>query len=85
MVVLGTIRSFLEQFCGHLLPKIDKVSDFEIPPRRALRGGGAAWQKGQAETGSGSTVKRFECRVSCFGFRFSVFKFRVSNRGVPKP
>ena len=27
MVVLGTIRSFLEPFCGHLLPKIDKVSE----------------------------------------------------------
>ena len=27
MVVLGTIRSFLEPFCGHLSPKIDKVSE----------------------------------------------------------
>ena len=26
-VVLGTIRSFLEPFCGHFLPKIDKVSE----------------------------------------------------------
>ena len=25
-VVLGAIRSFLEPFCGHLSPKIDKVS-----------------------------------------------------------
>ena len=27
MVVLGTIRSFLEPFCGHLSPKIDKFSE----------------------------------------------------------
>ena len=27
MVVLGTIRSFLEPFCGHLSPKIDKASE----------------------------------------------------------
>jgi len=27
MVVVGTIRSFLEPFCGHLSPKIDKVSE----------------------------------------------------------
>ena len=27
MVVLGTIRSFLEPFCGHLSPKIDKVCE----------------------------------------------------------
>ena len=27
MVVLGTIRSFLEPFWGHLSPKIDKVSE----------------------------------------------------------
>ena len=27
MVVLGTIRSFLEPFCGHLSPKNDKVSE----------------------------------------------------------
>ena len=26
-VVLGAIRSFLESFCGHLSPKIDKVSE----------------------------------------------------------
>ena len=39
--VLGAIGSFLEPFCGHLSPKIDKVPEeltFEIPPRRALRG-----------------------------------------------
>jgi hypothetical protein len=27
MVVLGAIRSFLERLCGHLSPKIDKVSE----------------------------------------------------------
>ena len=27
MVVLGTIRSFLEPFCGHLSPNVDKVSE----------------------------------------------------------
>ena len=27
MVALGTIRSLLEPFCGHLSPKIDKVSE----------------------------------------------------------
>ena len=27
MVVLGTIRSFLEPFCEHVSPKIDKVSE----------------------------------------------------------
>jgi hypothetical protein len=27
MLVLGAVRSFLEPFCGHLLPKIDKVSE----------------------------------------------------------
>jgi hypothetical protein len=26
-VVLGAIRSLLEPFCGHLSPKIDKVSE----------------------------------------------------------
>ena len=39
--VLGAIGSFLEPFCGHLLPKVDKLCSkltFEIPPRRALRG-----------------------------------------------
>ena len=41
MLVLGALCSFLEPFCGHLSPKIDKVSEeltFEIPPRRALGG-----------------------------------------------
>ena len=46
-VVLGAIRSFLEPFCGHLSPKIDKVSNeltLRYPPkglalnRRASRG-----------------------------------------------
>ena len=39
--VLGAISSFLEPFCGHLSPKLDKLCSrltFEIPPRRALRG-----------------------------------------------
>ena len=26
MLVLGALGSFLEPFCGHLLPKVDKVS-----------------------------------------------------------
>ena len=41
LVVLGAILSFLEPFCGHLLPKVDKFSckqTFEILIRRALRG-----------------------------------------------
>ena len=41
-LVLGAIGLFLESFCGHALPKVDKFcskSTFEIPPRRALRGG----------------------------------------------
>ena len=38
---LGAVGAVLEPFCGHLSPKIDKVSSkltFEIPPPRALRG-----------------------------------------------
>ena len=38
---LGAIGAVLEPFCGHLSPKIDKVScksTFEIPPRRTLGG-----------------------------------------------
>ena len=40
-LVLGAIASFLEPFCGHLLLKVDKISQpltFKIPPRRAWRG-----------------------------------------------
>ena len=40
-LVLGALGSFLEPFCGHVLPKVDKLSSkltFEIPPRRALGG-----------------------------------------------
>ena len=40
-LVLGALGSFLEPFCGHVLPKVDKLYSkltFEIPPRRALRG-----------------------------------------------
>ena len=40
-VVLGAVGSFLELFCGHLLPNVDKFSwklTSEIPPRRASRG-----------------------------------------------
>ena len=39
-LVLGALGSFLEPFCGHVLPKVDKICSkltFEIPPRRALR------------------------------------------------
>jgi len=38
---LGAVGAVLEPFCGHLSPKIDKVSwklTFEIPPRRTLGG-----------------------------------------------
>ena len=41
--VLGAVDPLLEPFRGHLSPKTDKVcekNDFEIPPRRALRGTG---------------------------------------------
>ena len=37
----GIPGSFLEPFCGHVLPKVDKLCSkftFEMPPRRALRG-----------------------------------------------
>ena len=40
-LVLGALGSFLEPFCGHVLPKVDKLClklTFEIPPQRALRG-----------------------------------------------
>ena len=40
-LVLGALGSFLEPFCGHLLPKVDRLCSkltFEIPPQRALRG-----------------------------------------------
>ena len=40
-LVLGALGSFLEPFCGNVLPKVDKLCSkltFEIPPRRALRG-----------------------------------------------
>jgi hypothetical protein len=40
-LVLGALGSFLEPFCGHVLPKVDKICSkltFEIPPRIALRG-----------------------------------------------
>ena len=51
-VVLGTTVSFLQPFCGNLSPKIDTVSDFEIPPRRALRGEGGADPAGSPEWNS---------------------------------
>ena len=40
---LGAVGAVLEPFCGHLSPKLDKVScklTFEIPPRRTLGGYG---------------------------------------------
>ena len=49
--VLGAISSFLEPFCGHLSPKLDKLCSkltFEIPPRRALRGHLVAGQQAPA-------------------------------------
>ena len=42
-LVLGALGSFLEPFCGHVLPKVEKLCSkltFEIPPRRALRESG---------------------------------------------
>ena len=41
MPVLGALSPFLEPFCGHLSPKLDKVSEkltFEILPQRASGG-----------------------------------------------
>ena len=41
MLVLGAPGSFLEPFCGYVLPKVDKLCSkltFSIPPRRALSG-----------------------------------------------
>ena len=35
MLVLGALGSFLGPFCGHVLPKVDKLCStltFEIPP-----------------------------------------------------
>ena len=61
-LVLGALGSFLEPFCGHVLPKVDKIYSkltFELPPRRALRGFtamrspcsvGGAGREGIAET-----------------------------------
>ena len=40
-LVLGALGSFLEPFCGHVLPRVDRLCSkltFEIPPRRALHG-----------------------------------------------
>ena len=44
MLVLGAVCPFLEPFCGHLSPKVDKSSKngFWLRYRRALRGSSAA-------------------------------------------
>ena len=51
MPVLGALSPFLEPFCGHLSPKLDKVSEkltFEIPPQRASGGSHLKCGKGEA-------------------------------------
>ena len=61
-LVLGALGSLLEPFCGHLLPKVDRLCSkltFEIPLRRALRGtprsisesGGVLGGRGMQATG----------------------------------
>ena len=58
--VLGAISSFLEPFCGHLSPKLDKLCSrltFEIPPRRALRGGLGLDFPLSSEFGTNKTVR----------------------------
>ena len=56
-VVLGAILSFLEPFCGHLSPEIDKVSErltFEYPHEGPCVVSAGITRRGSNEGGRGA-------------------------------